>query len=77
MLRRQNPSIAQLSAEPTSLPDTKYTRIFDLLFFFICLIEYKKYRKSNFKIDDITLASEKSLTKDWLKPEEDEVWEDL
>jgi hypothetical protein len=44
---------------------------------YIDFIEYKKYRKSNFKIDDITLASEKSLTKDWLKPEEDEAWEDL
>jgi hypothetical protein len=41
MPRRQNPLIAQLSAEPTSLPDTKYTRIFDLLFFFICLIKIR------------------------------------
>ena len=44
---------------------------------YIDFIEYKKYRKDNLKIDDITLSSEKSLAKDWLKPEEDEAWEDL
>jgi hypothetical protein len=44
---------------------------------YIEFVEYKKYRKSNAQISDITLASEKSLSKDWLKPEEDEAWEDL
>ena len=29
------------------------------------------------KVKDITLASQSSLAKDWLKPEEDEAWEDL
>ncbi|MCL1822680.1 MAG: hypothetical protein FWG44_00600 [Oscillospiraceae bacterium] len=29
------------------------------------------------KIDDITLASQQSLSKDWLLPEEDEAWADL
>lgn len=29
------------------------------------------------KVQDITLASQKSLAKDWLKPEEDEAWADL
>jgi hypothetical protein len=39
---------------------------------YIDFVEYKKYRKNNIKISDITLASEKSLAKDWLKPEEDD-----
>ena len=43
----------------------------------IDFIEYKKSRNNKFKIQDITLASEKSLSKDWLRPEEDEAWEDL
>ncbi len=29
------------------------------------------------KVKDITLASQSSLAKDWLKPEEDEAWSDL
>lgn len=28
-------------------------------------------------IESITLASEESLSKDWIKPEEDEAWKDL
>ena len=44
---------------------------------YIEFIEFKKYRKSSLNIDEITLASEKSLAKDWLKPEENEAWEDL
>ncbi|MBS3969542.1 MAG: DUF2281 domain-containing protein [Clostridia bacterium] len=41
---------------------------------FIDFIEYKG-KKS--KVNNITLASEKSLAKDWLKPEEEEAWKDL
>ncbi|AEB76005.1 DUF2281 domain-containing protein [Clostridium botulinum] len=44
---------------------------------YIDFIEFKKNKKNNFKIEDITLASEKSLAKEWLKPEEDETWKDL
>lgn len=44
-------------------------------------IEYIEFKKNRIKqdqvIDDITLASEKSLAKDWLKPEEDQTWADL
>jgi len=43
---------------------------------FIDFIEYKE-KKNHFKINNITLASEKSLAKDWLKPEEEEAWKDL
>ena len=44
---------------------------------YIDFVEYKKYRKNNMQISDITLASENSLSKDWLKPEEDDAWENL
>lgn len=44
---------------------------------YIDFIEHKKSRKSNLGVSNITLASEKSLSKDWLKPEEDKAWEDL
>ncbi|MEA1961000.1 MAG: DUF2281 domain-containing protein [Bacillota bacterium] len=44
-------------------------------------LEYIEYKRSKYDrslvIDDITLASEKALAKDWLKPEEDEAWADL
>lgn len=33
--------------------------------------------KSEMKIMDTAIASEKSLGKDWLLPEEDEAWSDL
>lgn len=44
---------------------------------YISYVESKNKRENSVKSDDITLASEKSLAKDWLKPEEDEAWEDL
>ena len=44
---------------------------------YIDFIQFKKVNNNNLKIDNITLASEKSLSKDWLKPEEDEAWENL
>ncbi|BCZ49179.1 hypothetical protein psyc5s11_52460 [Clostridium gelidum] len=44
---------------------------------YIDFIQFKKVNNNNFKIDNITLASEKSLSKDWLKPEEDEAWKNL
>jgi hypothetical protein len=44
---------------------------------YIDFVEYKKYITNSVQISDITLASEKSLSKDWLKPEEDDAWEDL
>ena len=44
-------------------------------------INYVKYKyrinDKTDKIDEITLASEESLAKDWLKPEEDVAWKDL
>ena len=39
-------------------------------------IRYLKLKKRNEKLD-ITIASESSLKKDWLLPEEDEAWKDL
>jgi len=39
-------------------------------------IRYLKYRKST-ETREITAMSESSLSKDWLKPEEDEAWKEL
>lgn len=44
---------------------------------FIDFIQYKRNRNNNLSTYDITLASEKALAKDWLKPEEDDAWQDL
>jgi len=44
---------------------------------YISYVEYKKAKEDILKTEEITLASEKSLSKDWLKPEEDEAWKDL
>jgi hypothetical protein len=33
--------------------------------------------KNGMVVNEITLVSEKSLAKDWLKPEEDEAWQNL
>ena len=40
-------------------------------------ISLLKQSKEQIKLNDITLASEKSLSKDWLLPEEDAAWENL
>jgi hypothetical protein len=39
-------------------------------------VQFLKQRKELDKFE-ITMASESSLQKDWLKPEEDEAWRDL
>lgn len=45
---------------------------------YINYLKYKyKINEEPIKINEITLASEKSLAKDWLRPEEDEAWRDL
>ncbi|AFS77871.1 hypothetical protein Curi_c07980 [Gottschalkia acidurici 9a] len=44
---------------------------------YIDYIEFKRIKENIYEVEDITLASEKSLSKDWLKPEEDEAWADL
>ena len=35
------------------------------------------FRITENRVKDVTLASEKSLAKDWLLPEEDAAWQDL
>ena len=44
---------------------------------YIDFIKFKKVNNNNRRVDDITLASQESLGKDWLKPEDDEDWADL
>lgn len=39
-------------------------------------IKYLKTKKKN-EITHITITAESSLAKDWLKPEEDEAWQNL
>jgi hypothetical protein len=53
-----------------NIPEQYLTKILD----FIQIIELKD------KVDnvlDTSLVSESSLKKDWLRPEEDEAWQDL
>ena len=38
---------------------------------------YLKHKAIRLKIEDITLASEYVLSKDWHLPEEDDTWENL
>ncbi len=45
----------------------------DELLDFVLLLKTKKTKDRI----DIAIASESSLKKDWLKPEEDEAWQDL
>jgi hypothetical protein len=40
-------------------------------------VSFLKYCKEKIKLDEITLASEPSLAKDWLLPEEDVAWVNL
>ena len=44
---------------------------------YIDFIQLKKMTINDEKTNNITLASQDSLSKDWLKPEEDEAWADL
>lgn len=44
---------------------------------YIDYVEFKKTKKDILGVEDITLASEESLSKDWLNPEEDRTWMDL
>jgi hypothetical protein len=44
---------------------------------YIDYIEFREAKENQLGIQNITLASEKSLSKDWLKPEEDQAWEHL
>lgn len=55
--------------EIKSLPETYLEEILD----FIRFLEAKVMEEKR----DITIASESSLKKDWLKPKEDEAWRDL
>ncbi len=51
------------------LPNNKIEEVLDF-------IQFIK-RKDKAERLDISIVSEKSLEKDWLRPEEDEAWEDL
>ena len=44
---------------------------------YIDYIEFRRVKDNQFDERSITLVSEESLAKDWLKPEEEEAWKDL
>ncbi len=56
-----------------SLPSDYLKEIAD----FIDFIEHRKNKENDMGINCLSLASEKSLAKDWLKPEEEEAWKNL
>ena len=45
----------------------------------IIIVEFVHFLKARMtkQVLDITIASESSLEKEWLKPEEDEAWQNL
>ncbi|MDZ8089284.1 MAG: DUF2281 domain-containing protein [Nostoc sp. DedQUE12b] len=60
----------QITQELEKLPEPLLQEILDFVQFL-----QAKYQKD--KILEITIISESSLRKDWLKPEEDTAWQDL
>ncbi|MDZ7991697.1 MAG: DUF2281 domain-containing protein [Nostoc sp. EfeVER01] len=60
----------QITQELEKLPEPLLQEILDFVQFL-----QAKYQKD--KILEISIMSESSLQKDWLKPEEDTAWQDL
>ena len=60
-----------LIMEIETLPPQIVAEVFD----FVSFLKLRKIQDRN--IADITLASERSLAKEWLLPEEDSVWANL
>ncbi|MEH1948232.1 MAG: DUF2281 domain-containing protein [Nostoc sp.] len=60
----------QITQELEKLPEPLLQEILDFVQFL-----QAKYQKD--KVLEITILSESSLQKDWLKPEEDTAWQDL
>ncbi|WP_229494998.1 DUF2281 domain-containing protein [Nostoc mirabile] len=60
----------QITQELEKLPEPLLQEILDFVQFL-----QAKYQKD--KTLEITIMSESSLQKDWLKPEEDSAWQDL
>ena len=55
--------------EVKQIPEPLYDEILDFIHFLKVKIKKEKY--------EITMISESSLEKDWLKPEEDKAWKNL
>ncbi len=58
-----------LMNEIKKVPEPFLTEVLDFIHFIKARIAHEKL--------DIAVMSESSLGKDWLKPEEDEAWQDL
>ena len=59
-----------LIKEIETLPPSVIDEVYDFVL-------YLKHKAIRLKVEDITLASEYVLSKDWLLPEEDAAWENL
>jgi len=59
----------EIISELEGLPPRTYDEVLDF-------IRYLKFRRRR-AAPDTALASEPTLRKDWLRPEEDEAWSDL
>ena len=62
--------VYKVEQELKKLPDELVLEALD----FIKFLKYKSHIKN---IPETMLLSEENLSKDWLKPEEDEAWKDL
>ncbi|MBC5795745.1 DUF2281 domain-containing protein [Dolichospermum circinale CS-534/05] len=60
----------QITQELEKLPEPVLQEVLD----FVQFLKTKKQRK---EMLEITIMSESSLEKDWLKPEEDAAWQNL
>jgi len=59
----------QLISEIEQVPEPLLVEVLDFVYFL-------KAKTAREKLD-VTIMSESSLSKDWLKPEEDQAWQDL
>ncbi len=58
-----------LISEIEGFPEPLLTEVLD----FVCFLKARLAREKL----DVAVMSESSLSKDWLRPEEDEAWQDL
>ncbi|MFM6091144.1 MAG: DUF2281 domain-containing protein [Dolichospermum sp.] len=60
----------QITQELEKLPEPVLQEVFDF-------VQVLKTKQQQEQMLEITIMSESSLTKDWLKPEEDAAWQNL
>ncbi|MFM6203409.1 MAG: DUF2281 domain-containing protein [Dolichospermum sp.] len=60
----------QITQELEKLPEPVLQEVFDF-------VQFLKTKQQQKQMLEITIMSESSLAKDWLKPEEDAAWQNL